>query len=260
MALSTPAVRALYERGSFDAFDTTATAGTVVFFAIGIPMWGVQQILARGFYAREEMWAPVAIGTISTAVALPVYWALQRTMGVDGLALASTLAISIYTGALAVVWYRRTGWEHARPLALTTAKALPATVFAGVGAWYLADFILDSGTGFWVDAGAVSAGGIAVLAIVGAPRWIRRDLASSSGQPLGLTDRNGHSHRTKASPLRHAHPDVFGVLTAQGHEHPGRLAGRFPQHSRKYVSLLHSADATGVISHQSSPPPIDFAD
>jgi len=185
MALSTPAVRALYERGSFDTFDTTATAGTVVFFAIGIPMWGVQQILARGFYAREEMWAPVAIGTISTAVALPVYWALQRTMGVDGLALASTLAISIYTGVLAVVWYRRTGWEHARPLAVTTAKALPMAVLAGLGAWYLATFILDSGTGFWIDVGAVVAGGITVLAIVGAPRWVRRDLASASQQPDG---------------------------------------------------------------------------
>jgi len=178
MALSVPAVRALYERGSFDSFDTAATASTVVFFAIGIPMWGVQQILARGFYAREEMWAPVTIGTISTAVALPVYWALQRSMGIDGLALASTLAITIYTAALAIVWYRRTGWEHAQPLAATTARALPVAAIAGISAWYLAAVILDSATGFWIDTGAVAAGGIAVLTIVGAARWIRRDLAS----------------------------------------------------------------------------------
>jgi len=100
--LSIPAVRALYERGSFDPIDTAATAGTVVFFALGIPMWGAQQILARGFYAREEMWAPVVIGTLSTAAALPIYWVLHRVMDVDGLALASTIAITIYTIALAI--------------------------------------------------------------------------------------------------------------------------------------------------------------
>ena len=117
MALSIPIVAMLYQRGSFDATDTIATAGTVVFFALGIPLWGIQQILSRGFYAREQMWAPVVIGTLSTAVAIPIYWGLYEAMGIDGLALASTLSILVYTMALAVVWYGRTGWEHAAPLA-----------------------------------------------------------------------------------------------------------------------------------------------
>ena len=93
--------------------DTAAAAGTVVFFALGIPLWGVQQILARAFYAREQMWAPVVIGTLATAAAIPIYWGLYEAMGVDGLALASTLSILIYTAGLALVWYGRTGWEHA---------------------------------------------------------------------------------------------------------------------------------------------------
>lgn len=180
--LSTPAVRALYERGSFDTIDTAATAGTVVFFALGIPMWGAQQILARGFYAREEMWSPVVIGTLSTAAAVPIYWVLQRVMEVDGLALASTIAITIYTIALAVVWYRRTGWEHAGPVATTALRATPAAAVGALAAWYLAETILDAGTGFWFDAGAVIAGGVAVLAVVFGPPWLRRDLTSGSGK------------------------------------------------------------------------------
>jgi peptidoglycan biosynthesis protein MviN/MurJ (putative lipid II flippase) len=94
-----------------------ATAGTVVFFAIGVPMWGIQQILARGFYAREQMWAPVVVGTLATAAAVPIYWLLDDAMGVDGLALASSVAITLYTAALALVWYRRTGAAAARPRA-----------------------------------------------------------------------------------------------------------------------------------------------
>ena len=179
-ALSTPAVRALYERGSFDAVDTAATAGTVVFFALGIPMWGAQQILARGFYAREEMWAPVVIGTLSTAAAFPIYWALHQAMEVDGLALASTIAITIYTIALAIVWYRRTGWEHAIPVAGTAFRAALAAAVGALGAWVLAGAILDTGSGFWLDAAAVIAGGVAVLAVVFGPPSVRKDLRSRS--------------------------------------------------------------------------------
>jgi putative peptidoglycan lipid II flippase len=178
--LSIPAVRVLYERGSFDAIDTAATAGTVVFFALGIPMWGAQQILARGFYAREEMWAPVVIGTLSTAAALPIYWVLQRVMDVDGLALASTIAITIYTIALAIVWYRRTGWEHATPVAGTAVRATLAAALGALASWTLARVILDGGSGFGLDAAAVVIGGVVVLAIVFGPPWVRRDLRKNA--------------------------------------------------------------------------------
>jgi putative peptidoglycan lipid II flippase len=180
MALSLPVVRVLYERGSFDAADTIATAGTVVFFALGIPLWGVQQILARGFFAREQMWAPVVIGTVSTAAAVPIYWGLNRAMGVDGLALASTLSVLIYTLGLAIVWYGRTGWEHARPVAATTLRGLPVAAAAGFAAWGTAEWVLSrfSVTGFGPNLLAAAAGGIVLLVVGGAPPWARRDVRS----------------------------------------------------------------------------------
>jgi putative peptidoglycan lipid II flippase len=177
MALSTPAVRALYERGSFDAIDTAATAGTLVLFAIGVPMWGAQQIFARGFYAREEMWAPVVIGTVATAVAFPVYWLLQAQMGVNGLALASSIAITLYTIALGAEWYRRTGWEHLSPVIVTGAKTAVPAALGGWAAWTLARALLDSPT-FWLDAAVVAVGGLMVLAAVLGPPWVRHDLRS----------------------------------------------------------------------------------
>ena len=179
MALSTPAIRALYERGSFDAVDTAMTAGTLVFFALGIPMWGAQQIYARGFYAREEMWAPVVIGTAATVVAFPIYWSLQHQVGVDGLALASSIAITLYTIALGAEWYRRTGWEHLPPVLVTTAKALPHAAVGGAGAWLLADGLLGPSPVLWADVLVVLAGGATVLALVLGPPWIRRDLRSA---------------------------------------------------------------------------------
>jgi len=178
MALSVPTVRLLYERGSFDAADTLATAGTVVFFALGVPMWGIQQILARGFYAREEMWTPVIVGTLATAAAVPIYWALHEAMGVEGLALASSIAITLYTAALAVIWYRRTGWDHARPVAVTSLRNLPLAAAAGLAAWAAADWVMGRFPvqGEISSLAALAVGGIIVVALTLAPPWVRREL------------------------------------------------------------------------------------
>lgn len=180
MALSVPVVALLYQRGSFDATDTVATAGTVVFFALGIPLWGIQQILSRGFYAREQMWAPVVVGTLSTAAAIPIYWGLYESMGVDGLALASTLSIFVYTVALAGVWYGRTGWEHARPLALSTVRAIPVAAAAGFAAWGAAEWVLSlfGEVGFGSSAVAVGVGAVVLLLLAAAPPWVRQDLTT----------------------------------------------------------------------------------
>jgi putative peptidoglycan lipid II flippase len=177
MAVSQPVVRLLFERGSFDSADTVATAATVVMFSIGIPMWGLQQILARGFYAREEMWAPVVIGTAATAAAIPVYWALNRALEVEGLALASTVAITLYTAALAVVWYRRTGAEEASRVALTLRRALPLTAVGGVGAWLAGRGLSDAlGTAWWADLIVVVVAGLIVVAFIVFPPWLRPDV------------------------------------------------------------------------------------
>jgi putative peptidoglycan lipid II flippase len=178
IALSIPVVRALYERGSFDAADTILTAGTVVLFALGIPMWGLQQILARGFYAREQMWVPVIAGTLATAAAVPIYWGLDRLLGVNGLALASSVSITLYTAALAVVWYRRTPLNELFGVARTVALALPLAAIGGAAGWGVATWLLHAigSQGFVPNALAVVIGGTVVLAVsLGLPT-VRRDL------------------------------------------------------------------------------------
>ncbi len=138
----------------------------------------MQQILARGFYAREEMWTPVIVGTAAFAAAIPIYWGLQEAMGVNGLALASTLSIGLYTAALAVVWYGRTGLEHLRPVAAAAAVNLPIAAVAGLAGWGVASWILDAlaPAGFGGSIAAAAAGGSVVLAAALGPPPVRRML------------------------------------------------------------------------------------
>lgn len=179
IAMSIPTVRILYERGSFLAGDTVATAATVLLFALGIPMWGIQQILARGFYAREQMWTPVVVGTLATGLAFPIYWLLSEAMGVEGLALASSLSIALYTAGLAAVWYRDTGTAELRRVARTLLGNLPVATLAGAAAWGTAQAVLRAlgPQGFLANLLAVGLGGAVALALALAPAPVRRDLA-----------------------------------------------------------------------------------
>ncbi|OFW66307.1 MAG: murein biosynthesis integral membrane protein MurJ [Actinobacteria bacterium RBG_16_68_21] len=178
IALAIPIVRTLYERGSFDAADTIMTAGTVILFALGVPMWGIQQILARGFYAREEMWTPVVAGTLTTAAAVPIYWALNRALGVDGLALASSVSITLYTAVLAVAWYRRTDAAELRPVARTAGLTLPLAAVGGALGWGSARLLVEllGAEGFIANAAAVVFGGLVVVAVTLGLPALRRDL------------------------------------------------------------------------------------
>ncbi len=164
VALAIPVVRLLYERGDWTATDTVATAGTLVFFALGIPLWGAQQLYARAFYARRRMWTPVLVGTGATIVAVPIYWGLLGAMDIDGLALASTIALALYTAVLAFLWHRDTGWEELTRLRTTAARAVPLAAAGGLVAWLVGELVTRSVTG---GAGAVAAIMVAVVGFFG---------------------------------------------------------------------------------------------
>lgn len=163
-ALSIPTIGALFERGQFGAADTTAAAGALVFYALGIPFWGVAQLLARGFYARRQMWVPVVIGTGATALAIPVYFALKELMGIRGVALASTVSIAAYTLVLGIVWLQRTGSHVLAATARTTGRALVPTAAAGAAAWVTARLAQGAAAGFAGSVLQVAVGGAAAAA------------------------------------------------------------------------------------------------
>ena len=67
-ALADPVVAVLYERGRFSAGDTAQVALLLQILAASAPAWVVQQIAVRGFYARDDTWRPMLLGS---AIAVP---------------------------------------------------------------------------------------------------------------------------------------------------------------------------------------------
>ncbi len=139
LALSQPVIQTLFQRNAFTAADTAATARGLFFYAFAIPIWGALQILTRAFYARKEMWTPVIVGTVATVLAVPLFFILENRFGLEGVALASTLALGAYTAALGVIWYR--GAATRRGLATVVepvVRAVPVAVAASFSAYAVA--------------------------------------------------------------------------------------------------------------------------
>ena len=135
-ALSTESIFLVFKRGKFTMEDTLYTARALSAFAIGIPLWCSQAIIARGFFAMKDTWTPTIVGTASLIVALPIYYLLHKTHGVFGLALASTTGIILYAGVLYAILMRRTvGKDGIADLAEYGKTAFCAILAGAVGTY-----------------------------------------------------------------------------------------------------------------------------
>ncbi len=114
IAESAPLVYLVFSHTRMRGADLDATAATLVFFSLGMFAWGAQNILARGFYATRNTWIPAIVGTVLTFANLPLYWLLVRRSQHLGLALASSLGITVYTVVLFVLLNRRTTQPRGR--------------------------------------------------------------------------------------------------------------------------------------------------
>ena len=76
------------------------------------------------------------VGTAATITAIPLYVMLQDGFGIRGVALASTLALGIYTAILAAVWYGESdGARRIVALANQLGRAVPLAVIGGLAAF-----------------------------------------------------------------------------------------------------------------------------
>lgn len=148
IALAYPLVRVLYERGEFTPEITGSVSAALFVYAFAIPVWGALQIITRAFYATRDMWTPVIIGTAITLVAIPGYFVAQETLGIEGVALASVLSLTLYTSILAVVWYRRPdATADGRRVLADAGRAIPLAVPASLATGFVSWAIWSGITG-----------------------------------------------------------------------------------------------------------------
>jgi putative peptidoglycan lipid II flippase len=97
----------LFKGGKFSHADVLAVTTLFQILAITLPVWAVQGIYARAFYAASDTKTPAITGTVITVLSIPMYWLLFKDRGLTGLAFASDIGIMIQTASLAILLHRK---------------------------------------------------------------------------------------------------------------------------------------------------------
>ena len=157
----------LFKSGKFNRADVLSVTHLFQILAITLPLWAVQGIYARAFYAASDTRTPAITGTIITILSVPLYWALFNARGLTGLALASDLGILIQTATLAILLHRKRLVSLAHIEYPELARSLLASVIAYLAAYALthalphtpghkADLItITAGTTAWASAALI---------------------------------------------------------------------------------------------------------
>lgn len=123
-------VHLVFSHTRLHEYDLHATASTLALFSLGMFAWGAQNLLARGFYSTHDTWTPAIVGTVLTFADIPLYWWLAKRAQHLGLALASSIGITILTIVLFILLMRRIH-SRASVLLVFLSKVMVASIIAG---------------------------------------------------------------------------------------------------------------------------------
>jgi putative peptidoglycan lipid II flippase len=130
-----PLIWLVFQRGEFTPADATQTASLLVFFAFGLVAWASQALAVRGFYARKNTITPMLIGTAVVAVSLPIYWWLFHAYGIEGLAAATSIGISLNALTTVIVYRLRVGTLPLDVVGSGLGRGLLFALSCGGAAW-----------------------------------------------------------------------------------------------------------------------------
>ena len=156
MAIAEPLVRLLYDWGKWTEESTRLTSQALIFLALGMAGYGIQNILSRAFYAVQSGKIPLLTGLASIVVNLVFCYVLSPVMGIGGLALASSLSAAASAILLLIPMSRRHKGLITLALLLDLGKMLLASLVMG-GAVLGVRFALEGALGAGLAGRAVRA-------------------------------------------------------------------------------------------------------
>ena len=138
LSLAEPIVRLIFERGKFGPADTIRAAHTLACLAPGLLMFSMNNILARAFYALNDIKTPMRISIVCLTVNLLFALWLVQPYRAAGLGVANTLSATLNTALLIYALRRKLARLELMSLVNTLLLLVPNAVLAGLVAGALA--------------------------------------------------------------------------------------------------------------------------
>ena len=131
VVLRRPIVNLLFQYGAFDAEARELTQAAFLFYSLGLAGHALVQILARAYYASRDTTTPVALTLVSIGANVILSVTLAPTMGINGLALANSVA-TLAEAALLLGLLAPRARLRLVGLGYATLKQVTAALFMGV--------------------------------------------------------------------------------------------------------------------------------
>ncbi len=134
LVLTTPIVRLVFQRGSFNAHSTELVSVALFWFAFSLPFGGLNLLLTRVFFAVRRPWIPTRLAAMNIVVDVIVSIGLYKPLGIAGLIIGTVVANAVMA---ALQFYRlRIGFngrlEGAQTTMITARILLASALMAGV--------------------------------------------------------------------------------------------------------------------------------
>ena len=175
--MSRDVIKMAYMRGSFDMRSVEITSGALLFYLLGVPAFGLRDMLNRVFHAERDTFTPFRAAVLTVLVNIALNLILVRSMGINGLALATSAAGYAGMTALLVVLGRRRGRLADRRMLFALLPVLPAALCAALTAWAVSRAMFPA-PGAWPAfvrlVAATAAGGAVYVVIMAAFRLLGR--------------------------------------------------------------------------------------
>jgi putative peptidoglycan lipid II flippase len=130
-----PIVGLLLEHGKFAADDTSRTAWTLLFMCLGLYSYAGRDTLTRVFYAYHDTKTPVRISVVTVLLSIGLSYVLMKPLGVGGLALGYTVALTVNFLVLAHLLRRKFGPMGLSDVLDSLVRVLVASAVMGGAVW-----------------------------------------------------------------------------------------------------------------------------
>jgi len=142
LLLATPIVTMIFGRGAFYAGAKALTSGALFYYALGIVPFSLRDILSKALFSLKDSRTPMIIGVIGVIINVILNLTLSPFMGINGLALATSLAGM--SSALLLIHHlrKRVGGLALKSLVVPHLKILLASLVMGVSVRYFFMFLL----------------------------------------------------------------------------------------------------------------------
>jgi putative peptidoglycan lipid II flippase len=148
IALSTPIVNVLFERGKFSPESTEKTAFALCFYALGLPFFSVVKIFLQAFFSLKNTATPVKFGMISIAFDIIFSLILIKFLSHAGIALALTIAGFVNVLLLWIYFEKRVGKILTKDLSRDTIKILLISIIMGFAVYFMKEIIFSPSQSF----------------------------------------------------------------------------------------------------------------